>query len=87
MEGLDFSEISADDASWLERPFEEEEVIGVVNGFNGDKAPGPNGLPLAFFIFIYFFKLAGLSSAMTSCRYCILFTVGVPLRRALTPLS
>jgi hypothetical protein len=28
-----------DKASWLERPFEESEVLEVVRGMNGDKAP------------------------------------------------
>jgi hypothetical protein len=49
LEGLDFSTIFADEAIWLERPFDEEEVRGVVEGFNGDKAPGPDGFPMAFF--------------------------------------
>uniref|UniRef100_A0A2N9FW69 Reverse transcriptase domain-containing protein n=1 Tax=Fagus sylvatica TaxID=28930 RepID=A0A2N9FW69_FAGSY len=47
--GLDFSTISVDEALWLERPFDEEEVRGVVEGFNGDKAPGSDGFPMAFF--------------------------------------
>ncbi|XP_050281856.1 uncharacterized protein LOC126722748 [Quercus robur] len=34
---VDFSSISVEDASWLDRPFEEEEVLGVINDFNGDK--------------------------------------------------
>uniref|UniRef100_A0A2N9GD12 Reverse transcriptase zinc-binding domain-containing protein n=1 Tax=Fagus sylvatica TaxID=28930 RepID=A0A2N9GD12_FAGSY len=39
LDGLDFSMISDEDALWLEHPFGEEEVVGVVAGFNGDKAP------------------------------------------------
>ena len=46
---VDFSRISMEDASWLDRPFEEEEVVGVINDFNGDKAPGPDGFSMAFF--------------------------------------
>ena len=38
-----------EDALWLDRPFEEEEVFGVVSGFNGDKSPGPDGFSIAFF--------------------------------------
>ena len=38
-----------EDATWLERPFEEEEVIGMMNGFNGDKSPRSDGFPMAFF--------------------------------------
>uniref|UniRef100_A0A2N9F7Q3 Reverse transcriptase domain-containing protein n=1 Tax=Fagus sylvatica TaxID=28930 RepID=A0A2N9F7Q3_FAGSY len=34
---------------WLERPFDENEIYDVVKGFNGDKAPGPDGFSLAFF--------------------------------------
>jgi hypothetical protein len=33
----------------LVRPFDEEEVVRVLKGFNGDKAPGPDGFSLAFF--------------------------------------
>ena len=49
LDGLDFSMISTGEAAGLERPFEEEEVIGVVQGFVGDKAPGSDGFPMAFF--------------------------------------
>ena len=33
-----FFRISKEDATWLDRPFDEEEVFGVVQDFNGDKA-------------------------------------------------
>ena len=46
---LNFSKISEDKAGWLERPFEEVEIFGVVMDFDGDKVPGPNGFPMAFF--------------------------------------
>uniref|UniRef100_A0A2N9H333 Reverse transcriptase domain-containing protein n=1 Tax=Fagus sylvatica TaxID=28930 RepID=A0A2N9H333_FAGSY len=49
LDGMQFSAISDEDAVWLERPFDEEEIVGVVQGFNGDKAPGPDGFSLAFF--------------------------------------
>jgi hypothetical protein len=49
LDGLEFSMITAKEALWLERPFDEEEVGGVIKLFNGDKAPGPNGFPMAFF--------------------------------------
>jgi hypothetical protein len=49
LDRLSFPTLSDDDAGWLVRPFDEEEVVGVLNSFNGDKAPGPNGFPLAFF--------------------------------------
>ncbi|KAK4582883.1 hypothetical protein RGQ29_025877 [Quercus rubra] len=43
------SHISVEDASWLDRPFEEEEVFGVITDFNGDKAPSPDDFSMAFF--------------------------------------
>uniref|UniRef100_A0A2N9I2D6 Reverse transcriptase domain-containing protein n=1 Tax=Fagus sylvatica TaxID=28930 RepID=A0A2N9I2D6_FAGSY len=49
LDGLDFSLLSVEDAAGLEKPFEEDEVLGVVHGFVGDKAPGPDGFPMAFF--------------------------------------
>jgi exonuclease III len=49
LDGLDFSMLSSGEAAGLERAFEEEEVLGVVQGFVGDKAPGPDGFPMAFF--------------------------------------
>ncbi len=42
------------EASWLERPFDESEVLDVVKFMNSEKAPGPNGFGMAFFqIFRY----------------------------------
>ena len=49
LDNFAFSMISTEDAAWLERPFGEEEVVGVLKAFNGDKAPGPDGFPMAFF--------------------------------------
>ena len=49
LDGLDFSMISDEDAAWLERSFDDDEVVGVVLGFNGDKAPGPDGFTMGFF--------------------------------------
>nr|XP_023874649.1 uncharacterized protein LOC111987174 [Quercus suber] len=46
---LVFPMISSDKALWLERPFEEGEIFDVIQNFNGDKAPGPDGFPMAFF--------------------------------------
>jgi hypothetical protein len=51
LDGLDFSVLSTEDATGLEKPFGEEEVSSVVHVFDGDKAPGPNGFPMAFFQF------------------------------------
>jgi hypothetical protein len=49
LDGIQFSALSEEDAMWLERPFDESEIVDVVKGFNGDKAPGPDGFSLAFF--------------------------------------
>ena len=49
LDDVEFGRISEEDALWLDRPFEEEEVFGVVSGFNGDKSPGPDGFSIAFF--------------------------------------
>jgi hypothetical protein len=38
LDGLHFSSISSDEACWLERPFEEEEIFKAVSNMNGDKA-------------------------------------------------
>ena len=44
-----FDVIGAQWAQWLERKFEEEEVRRAVFDLAGDKAPGPDRFPLAFF--------------------------------------
>ena len=44
-----FSSIFEEDAIWLDRPFDEDEVFRVVHDFNGDKALGPDGFTMAFF--------------------------------------
>ena len=36
LDDVAFSIISKEDALWLDRPFDEEEVYRVINGFNGD---------------------------------------------------
>ena len=49
LDDVNFSSILVENASWLDRPFEEEKVFGVINEFNGDKAPSPNGFSMSFF--------------------------------------
>uniref|UniRef100_A0A2N9I5C4 Reverse transcriptase domain-containing protein n=1 Tax=Fagus sylvatica TaxID=28930 RepID=A0A2N9I5C4_FAGSY len=44
LDGVSFSTISAEEAAWLDRPFDEVEITNVVQGCDGDKAPGSNGL-------------------------------------------
>ena len=46
---LVFPRIFGDNVDWLDRPFEEAEIFDVIQNFNGDKAPGPDGFPMAFF--------------------------------------
>lgn len=49
LDNLAFSNISEEDASWLERNFEEIEVRAAIVELGGDKAPGPDGFSMAFF--------------------------------------
>jgi hypothetical protein len=46
---LAFDSLEVEEASRLELPFEEREVLEVVKGMNRDKAPGPEGFLMAFF--------------------------------------
>ena len=46
---LVFPMISGENADWLERPFEESEIFDVIQSFQGDKSPGPDAFPMAFF--------------------------------------
>ena len=45
---LQFNLIGEDQAAKLEEMFTEEEILAAVSGLNDDKAPGPDGFPLAF---------------------------------------
>jgi hypothetical protein len=49
LDGIQFSTISVEDADWLDRPFDEDEITNVAQECNGDKAPSPDGFSLAFF--------------------------------------
>jgi hypothetical protein len=40
---------SSEEAGWLERPFEEEEILQAMSNMNDDKAPCPDGFPMSFF--------------------------------------
>lgn len=46
---LEFYRLSEEDVAWLDRPFNEDELLGVIQGFNGDRAPCPDGFSMAFF--------------------------------------
>jgi hypothetical protein len=49
LDGLAFNSLATEEASRLELPFEEREVLEVVKGMNRDKAPSPDSFPMAFF--------------------------------------
>ena len=47
--GLEFDCIRDMERVWLERNFEREEILQVVNDLEGDKAPGLDGFTMAFY--------------------------------------
>ncbi|XP_020420593.1 uncharacterized protein LOC18774736 [Prunus persica] len=49
LEGLNWNAISVEEAEWLERPFEEEEVKRAVFDCGIDKSPGPDGFSMLLF--------------------------------------
>ena len=55
---LSFNEIGLEAASILEEVFSEKEIWTAISGLNGDKAPGPDGFPLAFWSFNWDFVKA-----------------------------
>lgn len=48
-DGITFDSIGIEDRDMLDRPFELDEVVQVLKGLQGDKAPGPDGFTMAFF--------------------------------------
>jgi hypothetical protein len=48
LDDLSFNSIGGAEAIWLERVFEEGEVLKVVKATNGDKVWGPDGYSVAF---------------------------------------
>ena len=49
LDGLAFDVIDMEEASWLESPFKESEVLEVVKSVNGEKVFGPDSFSMAFF--------------------------------------
>ena len=45
------NEIGSEEGTKLEEVFSEEEIWTGISGVNSDKAPGPDGFPLAFWSF------------------------------------
>ena len=52
---LPFNVIGDEQAAKLEEMFTEEEILAAISGLSGDKAPGPDGFPLAFWSFSWDF--------------------------------
>ena len=48
---LNLKRIGTEEAAWLEESFTENEIWTVISGLNRDKAPGPDGFPIAFWSF------------------------------------
>jgi hypothetical protein len=49
LDDLSFYSIGEAEANWLEREFEEREVLGVVKAMDGDKTLGLDGYSMSFF--------------------------------------
>jgi hypothetical protein len=49
LDDLAFEFIDEEEASYLERLFEESEVLEVVKGMNSEKAPDPSDFTMSFF--------------------------------------
>ena len=52
---LNLNRIGIEEAASLEESFSEEEIWTAISGLNRDKAPGPDGFPLAFWSFSWDF--------------------------------
>ena len=52
---ISLEELGTEDADGLEVSFSEEEVFTAIAGLNGEKAPGPDGFPIAFWSFCWDF--------------------------------
>jgi len=49
LDGLAFHGLDPLDVGWLERPFQEEEVLQALHNMDEDNAPVPDGLSIAFY--------------------------------------
>ena len=55
LSGLSFNQIREETAAKLEDKFTEDEIFAAISSLNGDKAPGLDGFPLAFWQFSWDF--------------------------------
>ena len=55
MSSMEFDGIESEEAARLEEMFSMEEVYLAISELNGDKAPGPDGFPIAFWQFCWEF--------------------------------
>ncbi|KAL4181498.1 hypothetical protein AMTRI_Chr12g271450 [Amborella trichopoda] len=46
---LEFRSLSDQSKLWIQRPFSKNEILAAINNLANDKAPGPNGFPIAPF--------------------------------------
>ncbi|RVW36308.1 Transposon TX1 uncharacterized 149 kDa protein [Vitis vinifera] len=53
VEGLSFMRLASSEAEGLEIPFLEEEVFAALSDLGKDKAPGPDGFTMAFWMFCW----------------------------------
>ena len=81
LDDVEFSCISEEDALWLDRPFDEDKVFGVISDFKGDKALGLNGFSMAFFQSCWCILKAEIMAVFKT------FILKLCLRRALMLLS
>jgi hypothetical protein len=57
LDGLAFHSSDDEEASWLERLFEETEVLEVVRGMNNEKASGPNGCDQSIYYRVFMISM------------------------------
>ena len=92
---LPFNSIGVEQAFKLEEMFTEEEIRAAVFGLNGDKAPGSDGFPLAFWSFSWDFMkeevLGFFKEFFEYSRFVkslnVTFLVLVPKRRTVEDLQ
>ena len=88
VDGLVFDMISEEEQALLERKFDREEVLQVVNDLQGDKAPGPDGFTMAFFQKCWSVLEVDIMGFFEEVHtYCNLRDLSMPLSLLLSPKS